>query len=61
MCQNWFTNEPLLAHRFTMPKVAQDSCLPKTVESCFVPFLAERVCVFLYVTECINVPKLVHK
>ena len=47
MCQNWFTNEPLLAHRFTMSKVAQNSCLPKTVENCSVPFLVERVRVFL--------------
>ena len=44
-----------------MPKVAQNSCLPKTVENCSAPFLVERVRVFLYVTECTNVPKLVHK
>ena len=47
MCQQWFTNEPLLAHRFTMPKVAQSSYQPKSVENCSVPFLVERVRMFL--------------
>ena len=43
MCQKWFTNEPLLAHRFTMP------------------YLVEKVHVFLWVTECTNVPKMADK
>ena len=47
MCQKWFMNEPLLAHRFTIPEVAQSSFQPKTVENCSMPFLVEWVCVFL--------------
>ena len=47
MCQKWLMNEPLLAHRFTMPKVAQNCYQPKTVENCSVPFLVEWVRVFL--------------